>query len=227
LFHHQSEAQHPKSSAIHKLPADYPIFSARYWGISGLVSDIAKPALLTHLRHQRAIFAVMHSSVRVRRCGNVRPLSLRTGVHEATRVQSPGALMPRTAISGLVCTTLLVLLGFPAVPQEPAGKGADTESGQQTFNNACRTCHTTKEGDNRLGPNLHNIIGRKAGSLQNYGYSSAMKGADFVWDKKKLDRFIAKPDEVVPGNNMKPYGGLTSAEDRAKVIVFLESPTTN
>ncbi len=38
--------------------------------------------------------------------------------------------MPRTAISGLVCTTFLVLLGFPAVPQEPAGKGADTESGQ-------------------------------------------------------------------------------------------------
>ena len=135
--------------------------------------------------------------------------------------------MPRTAISGLVCTTFLVLLGFPAMPQEPAPKGADTESGQQTFNNACRTCHTTKEGDNRLGPNLHNIIGRKAGSLQNYGYSSAMKGADFVWDKEKLDHFIAKPDEVVPGNNMKPYGGLTSAEDRAKVIVFLESPTTN
>ena len=130
--------------------------------------------------------------------------------------------MPRTAISGLVCTTFLVLLVFPAVPQEPARKGADTEAGQLTFNNACRTCHTTKEGDNRLGPNLHNIIGRKAGSLQNYGYSSAMKGADFVWDKEKLDRFIAKPDEVVPGNNMKPYGGLTSAEDRARVIMFLE-----
>ena len=102
-----------------------------------------------------------------------------------------------------------------------------TESGQLTFNNACRTCHTIKEGDNRLGPNLHNVIGRKAGSLPNYGYSSAMKGADFVWDKEKLDRFIAKPDEVVPGNNMKPYGGLTSAEDRAKVIAFLESLTTN
>jgi cytochrome c len=105
--------------------------------------------------------------------------------------------------------------------------GADAASGQLLFNNACRTCHTTKEGDNRLGPNLHNIIGRKAGSLPNFGYSSAMKGADFVWDKEKLDRFIAKPDEVVPGNSMKPYGGLTSAEDRAKVIVFLESPTTN
>src|SRR6266566_9000404 len=73
----------------------------------------------------------------------------------------------RTAISGLVGTTFLMLLGSSALPQEPARKGADTESGQLTFNNACRTCHTTKEGDNRLGPNLHNIIGRKAGSLPN------------------------------------------------------------
>jgi cytochrome c len=135
--------------------------------------------------------------------------------------------MLRTAIPRLVCTTFLMLLGFPAVSQESARKGADTESGQLTFNNACRTCHTIKEGDNRLGPNLHNVVGRKAGSLPNYDYSSAMKGTDFVWDKEKLDRFIAKPDEVVPGNNMKPYGGLTSAEDRAKVIAFLESLTTN
>src|SRR5262249_12872212 len=132
----------------------------------------------------------------VQRCGNVRPPSPRTGLHEATHVQSPGALMPRTAISGLVCTTFLVLLVFPAVPQEPAGKGADTASGQQTFNNACRTCHTTKEGDNRLGPNLHNIIGRKAGSLQNYGYSSAMKSADFVWDKEKLHAFTPQPHQA-------------------------------
>jgi hypothetical protein len=100
--------------------------------------------------------------------------------------------MSRTAIFGLVCTAFLVFLGYSAVPQERERKGADAESGQLTFNNACRTCHTTKEGDNRLGPNLHNIMGRKAGSLPNYGYSSAMKGADFVWDKEKLDRFIER-----------------------------------
>ena len=82
--------------------------------------------------------------------------------------------MPRTEISRLVCTTFLMLLGFPAVSQESARKGADTESGQLTFNNACRTCHTIKEGDNRLGPNLHDVVGRKAGSLPKYGYSSAI-----------------------------------------------------
>jgi cytochrome c len=107
----------------------------------------------------------------------------------------------------------------------PGAGGRRRGSGQLIFNNACRTCHTTKEGDNRLGPNLHNTIGRKAGSLPNFGYSSAMKGADFVWDTGKLDSFIAKPDEVVPGNNMKPYGGLASAEDRTKLIAFLQSAT--
>jgi cytochrome c len=48
-----------------------------------------------------------------------------------------------------------------------------------------------------------------------------MKEAGFVWDEEKLDRFMANPDEIVPGNNMKPYGGLASAEERKKIIAFL------
>jgi cytochrome c len=106
-----------------------------------------------------------------------------------------------------------------ALPQAP--QGAEPASEQQAFNNACRTCHIMREGDNRLGPNLHKVVGRKAGSISGYNYSSAMKEADFVWDEAKLDRFIANPDEVVPGHNMKPYGGLASKEDRAKIIAFL------
>jgi cytochrome c len=90
----------------------------------------------------------------------------------------------------------------------------DAASGQRAFNNACRTCHTTKEGDNRLGPHLYKIIGRNAGSLPDYG---------FVWDEEKLERFIANPDELVPGNSMKPYGGLASSDDRARVVSFLRS----
>jgi cytochrome c len=96
------------------------------------------------------------------------------------------------------------------------------DAARQVFNNACRTCHTIREGDNRLGPSLFNIVGRKAGSLPNYDYSSAMKHAGFVWDEAKLARFIARPDEVVPGNKMQPYGGLGS-EETEKVIAFLRS----
>ena len=100
---------------------------------------------------------------------------------------------------------------------------AAPEDGQLTFNNVCRTCHMINEGDNRLGPSLHKIIGRKAGSLSNYSYSTAMKGADLVWDRAALDRFISNPDQVVPGNNMKPFSGLSSAEERAEIITFLEA----
>jgi cytochrome c len=104
---------------------------------------------------------------------------------------------------------------------------AEDADGQLMFNNACRTCHSVREGDNRLGPHMRGIIGRKAGSLPDYSYSSAMKGADFVWDENNLERFIANPDETVPGNTMKPYGGLPSAEGRAKLIAYLKTLTAN
>lgn len=97
------------------------------------------------------------------------------------------------------------------------------DSPEQAFNNACRTCHTIREGDNRLGPSLYKIVGRKAGSLPDYNYSAAMKDADFVWNEANLARFIAKPDEVVAGNNMKPFAGLASADERKKVLAFLLS----
>jgi cytochrome c len=115
-----------------------------------------------------------------------------------------------SALSGMAC-----MLSSPsALPQEP-------NSGQQAFNNACRTCHVVREGDNRLGPNLSRIVGRKAGSLPDYAFSGAMKEAGFVWDEEKLDRFMANPDQVVPGNSMKPYGGLASSEERKKIIAYL------
>jgi cytochrome c len=119
------------------------------------------------------------------------------------------------AVSAMAC----LLASSSALPQ--ASQGSEPSAGQQAFNNACRTCHIMREGDNRLGPNLHKVVGRKAGSLQGYNYSSAMKDADFVWDEAKLDRFIANPDEVVPGHKMKPYGGLTSTEERTKIVAFL------
>ena len=119
------------------------------------------------------------------------------------------------ALSGAAC----MLAPPSALPQASQGMGEG--SGQLAFNNACRTCHMVKEGDNRLGPNLHKIVGRKAGSVPDYAFSSAMKEAGFVWDEEKLDQFIANPDQVVPGNSMKPYGGLSSSDDRKKIIAFL------
>ena len=119
--------------------------------------------------------------------------------------------------------SMLILLSAPALAQDPPADAS--EAGQILFNNACRTCHTMTEGDNRLGPHLHGVIGRQAGSLPGYAYSAAMTGSGIVWDAANLDRFIENPEAVVPGNNMKPYTGIAAPEERAKLIEFLGKPS--
>ena len=116
----------------------------------------------------------------------------------------------------LVLTLCAMCMASSSFAQEP-------RAGEQAFNNSCRTCHTIKDGDNRAGPSLHAIIGRKAGTVPNFAYTEAMKSADFVWDEDKLTRFIEDPEATVSGNRMKPYTGVRSAEDRAKIVAYLKS----
>jgi cytochrome c len=96
------------------------------------------------------------------------------------------------------------------------------EEGQVQFNNRCRTCHSVREDDNRQGPSLHNLIGRKAGSLGDYPlYSQAMRNSGVVWNEENLDEFIASPDTVIPGNNMKPYAGIDDQGEREQIVKYL------
>lgn len=104
-----------------------------------------------------------------------------------------------------------------------AAFAADTASGEQLFNNNCRTCHSWKEGDNRLGPSLHGVVGRKSGSVPGFSYSQSMKQANLTWDEATLDKFIANPDGVVQNNNMKPFNGITDAATRKQIVEFLKS----
>jgi cytochrome c len=98
------------------------------------------------------------------------------------------------------------------------------ESNQVAFNNRCRTCHSVKADDNRPGPSLHNILGRKAGAVSEYAaYSQAMKTSGIVWDEATLSKFIENPDAVVPGNNMKPYAGITDESERTQIVEYLAS----
>ena len=114
---------------------------------------------------------------------------------------------------------VLKLLSGAALAQD----AVDPKEAQLAFNNHCRTCHTTKEGDNRLGPSLHGVVGREAGTAPGFAYSSAMKDAGITWDPQNLDRYIENPEAVVPGNRMKPYSGISDAAERAKIIAHLKA----
>jgi cytochrome c len=127
--------------------------------------------------------------------------------------------MTRARGAAVLLTTALAVASGTALAQD------DTEAreAQLAFNNHCRTCHVTREGDHRLGPSLYGVVGREAGSAPGYGYSSAMADADLVWDEATLDRFVENPNAVVPGNNMKPFSGIASADERAKIIGHLRA----
>jgi len=126
--------------------------------------------------------------------------------------------MKRKVVIAPPFTAALVLSIAPAFAEKEAA--GDAEAGRLAFNNNCRTCHSVKEGDNRLGPNLHAVIGREAGS-EDYAYSAALAGWARMWDAETLDRFIADPEAVIPGNKMKPYTGISDAATRADIIAYL------
>lgn len=94
------------------------------------------------------------------------------------------------------------------------------------FNGHCRECHAFDKGDNRLGPTLYGVVGRKAGTVPGFEYSDSLKSSGITWDEKTLDQWITNPNAVVPGNNMGAiFSGLADAGERAKIIAFLKQDT--
>lgn len=126
----------------------------------------------------------------------------------------------------LTLSAAVLALSLPAAAVAGAQQ-AGADDGKLLFNNACRTCHTVNEGDNRLGPSLHGIVGRPSGSLEGVSYSGALAGGAVTFDEATLDRFIENPDAVAPGHGMKPFGGISSPEERAAIIAFLKQSGTD
>lgn len=127
-------------------------------------------------------------------------------------------MMLRQTVFGAVSAAGMALaLAVPATAQED-------DKGMLEFNNACRTCHSLNEGDNRLGPNLHGIVGRQAGAAEGFQYSPAVKGAKIAWTEENLDKFITNPEGFLPGNTMKPFAGIDNAESRKAIIDYLKNP---
>lgn len=108
-----------------------------------------------------------------------------------------------------------------AFPQQDWVDAMDVAKGEKYFA-ACSTCHTvTKGGDNLQGPNLWNVVGRPAGSIE-YSYSPGMSGIGVNWGYEELDKFLTRPARYVKGTKMG-YGGEKKPAKRAALIAYLRS----
>jgi cytochrome c len=93
----------------------------------------------------------------------------------------------------------------------------DAARGEQVYAR-CLACHAL--ATDRVGPRHCGLLGRRAGTVPGFAYSTAMKKSKLTWDEKTLNRFLAKPLRVVPGTAMT-YDGVPDAKDRADLIEYL------
>jgi len=98
----------------------------------------------------------------------------------------------------------------------------DIAHGEKVFKK-CSACHmVVSDGKNMIGPNLWNVIGRKAGSISDYNYSKAMVAYGKEWTFEEMNAYLIKPQAYVKGTKMA-FAGLRKEKDRASVILYMNS----
>jgi cytochrome c len=114
----------------------------------------------------------------------------------------------------IVAGMLLTAVSLAAVNAAPQG---DPLRGKGLYQ-ACASCHSLDEND--LGPRHRGVVGRRAGSLQDYSYSAALKDSGLTWDEVTLDRWLTNPSALVPGTKM--FFKIDDAQSRADIIAFFK-----
>ena len=115
--------------------------------------------------------------------------------------------------------------GFVLATASPSLRAADVDKGKAVFEQ-CAACHSLGEAGDYDGPTLKGVIGRKAGSLDDYRYSAAMKRSDVTWDATTLDKYVADPQAFIPGNRMA-FAGIGDRVQRDDLIAYLAAATGN
>jgi cytochrome c2 len=115
---------------------------------------------------------------------------------------------------GLLVVAAIVLVLFPA--------HARAQDGAQLFKMDCAVCHSAEAGQNKVGPSLFGVVGRKAGTSADYTYSDAMKNSGITWTPDQLDKYLANPKSVVPNTKMI-FLGLKNQDDRKAIVDYLAS----
>jgi len=102
----------------------------------------------------------------------------------------------------------------------------DVTHGKKVFKK-CAACHSiNKDGRNKIGPKLYNVVGKATGATSDYKYSKALISYSKTWTFEELNGFLLKPAAWIKGNKMG-FTGLKNDMDRASVILYLNQNSDN
>ena len=122
---------------------------------------------------------------------------------------------------------MALALGFAAAGAQAQMPAGDATRGQDVFKK-CTACHAVEEGKHKVGPSLHGVVGRQAGSTDFARYVG-LKGADIVWTEENLFEYLADPTAFVKSKTQNPRSGmaykLPKPDERADVIAYLKTLT--
>jgi len=137
----------------------------------------------------------------------------------ASARQRDEMLPAKIAAVGAVALMALAVFAIPSAGYGAASQNGDPVRGKTLFEKRCTGCHSLDQ--DKEGPRLRTVFGRKAGTVPSFQYSDAFKGAQFTWDDASLDKWLTDTDSVLPNNDMAFR--VPSAEERADIIAFLRS----
>lgn len=129
----------------------------------------------------------------------------------------------RSGFNGnIMGTALVAALALAWLGNGAANADGDAAKGKSAFVRQCAICHTVeKGGDNRLGPNLFGIIGRKAGTAPDYAYTNAFKTrANWEWTEDAIGGWMMFPSTMIPGTAMGIFQGIAE-RDRDDLVAYL------
>ena len=121
----------------------------------------------------------------------------------------------------LVVTGIIIVISILSIAIAiDIANATDPVNGKKVFKK-CVACHSLQEGKNKIGPSLYNLLDRKAGLVEGYKYSKAMKNSGVVWDEESLDKFLTKPRKFIPKTKMA-FRGIKNKSLRDDLISFLK-----
>lgn len=90
----------------------------------------------------------------------------------------------------------------------------------------CSTCHEIGDGAaNKTGPQLNDLFGRAAGSIDGFRYSRPFAAAGeegLVWTEETVHDFLMQPRDYIKGTRMS-FRGFRDEADIAAVIAYLQT----
>lgn len=122
------------------------------------------------------------------------------------------------------CRAILTGLSFALASATGAvAQEGDPTAGAVVFKK-CATCHVVETDNNKVGPSLNGVLGRKAGTHPDFSYSPAMLAAGeggLVWDEPTLRDYLHNPRKKVKGTKMA-FPGLKDEADITNVVAYLK-----